>query len=162
MKRWQRITLVSIISVIIIFTVGFAALYISIKSSSIFSGPEINSYLGQDDIKNYEIIGNQLFNLYDKGKIKVNYADVYEIDHDDSSTKIKKILGKYAGKVKITFVSKNVIFLSYGAFWQSVDGIAVRRNNANLKKTYENTGYDEGTLTYIELAPNIYSFNAGL
>lgn len=46
--------------------------------------------------------------------------------------------------------------------FQSIDGIAIRRNNSQLKDTYECTGFNKGTLKYTELIPNVYHFSAGL
>lgn len=135
----------------------------SSELSSLFSIP--SDKYNKTDYRNYQKIRDKLFQLYDKGYFKLNEnVDIYESDpKDQKSENIKRIMSKYKNDIaQVYFVDKNVILLSFGGCFQSVFGIAVRRNNAELKDTYECTGFDEGSLEYKELFPNVYYFSAGL
>jgi len=117
--------------------------------------------LNQSDYKNFQEIGNEIFVLYDDGYLKVGES-VGTAENDSEKPKVKTILSKYNIINSIYLVDKDVILISFGARFQSVDGIAIRRNNAELKNTYEGTGYDKGTLHYNELISNVFHYNAGL
>lgn len=118
--------------------------------------------LNKNDYQNFEEIGTQIFTLYDDGYLKVN--DVISIaDHDKEKLKVKYVLSKYKSNVGTVYiVDKDVILISFGPIFQSIDGIAIRRNNTELKNTYKITGFDKGTLSYTEIIPNVYHFSAGV
>lgn len=117
--------------------------------------------LSQNDYKNFEEMGSQIFILYDEGDLKVG-DHVINNDYNKETHKIKTILSKSKYASSMYLVDKDVIFVSFGARFQSIDGIAIRRNNSQLRDTYECTGFDKGTLKYTELIPNVYYFSAGL
>lgn len=117
--------------------------------------------LNKNDYQNFEDMGNQLFLLYDEGYLKVG-EHVYTADYDKEKPKVKTILSKYECINSMYLVDKDVILISFGTTFQSIDGIAIRRNNVELKKTYKGKGFDEGTLNYTELIPNVFHFSAGL
>lgn len=132
-------------------------LYLYIMSA--FLSPFNN--LNKNDYQNFQDMGNQLFLLYDDGYLKTG-ENVGTADYDKEKPKVKTILSKYKFINSMYLVDKDVVLISFGAMFQSVDGIAIRRNNAELKKTYKGTGFDEGTLNYTELIPNVFHFSAGL
>lgn len=152
MKK-KRIVVFIIISVFFFSAAIITIVFYSTARSS-FSSP-INS-MKHEDYQEFADIGRQLFYLYDNENI-TKHTNV--IDDD----KVKKLISKYSNDiVSISFLDDDVIFLSYGAIFQKVDGIAVTRNNHILKETYLNTYYDGGNLRYQELIPNVYYFTAGL
>jgi len=117
--------------------------------------------LNKNDYQTFEDMGNQLFLLYDEGYLKIG-EHVGTADYDKEKPKVKTIMSKCKCISSMYIVDKDVILISFGAIFQSIDGIAIRRNNAELKKTYKGTGFDEGTLNYTELIPNVFHFSAGL
>ncbi|OPJ59254.1 hypothetical protein [Clostridium chromiireducens] len=140
------------ISIIILSLFIFVAYSFSESYSSPFNK------LNKNDYQSFQEIGNQIFNLYDEGDLKDE--DVINVTNN---YKVKDILSKYQSTVTTVYiVNKDVILISFGAIFQSIDGIAIRRNNAELKNTYKITGFDKGTLNYCELIPNVYHFNAGV
>lgn len=150
-----------------VYTIYFTLSYFgdNLRSVSIylifssFSSPFV--WLNQKDFHNFANIGKQLFFLYDKNYITVGET-ISRFDYQDKP-KVENALLKYKNKITAVYlVDKNVILLSFGPRSQDVDGIAIRRNNVNLKNTYDNTGFDTGTLHYTELIPSVYHFTAGL
>ena len=116
----------------------------------------------QNDYRNFGDIGNKLFLLYDEGYLKVGEV-VSFAEYNPKNPKVEDALSKYKSDIAgVYIVDKDVILISFGAVFQSVDGIAIRRNNAEFKNTYKGTGFDEGTLKYTELKANIFHFTAGL
>jgi hypothetical protein len=134
-------------------------IYAMSASSESFSSPF--DKLNKNDYQTFEDMGNQLFLLYDEGYLKIG-EHVGTADYDKEKPKVKTILSKYKCISSMYIVDKDVILISFGAIFQSIDGIAIRRNNAELKDTYKGTGFDEGTLNYTELIPNVFHFSAGL
>ena len=76
-------------------------------------------------------------------------------------TNIKKLVEKYENQFFITIVDRNVILFNTDSIYQSAYGIAITRNNAEPKFSYEHSGYDEG-ISYEKQGDNIYTFKAGL
>jgi len=156
LKRWKRVlaTFLSIVGILIILASSMMYfLYIA------FSSPF--EKLGEEDFGKFASIGQQLFLLCDEEYIIV--GDKIEANKYNSKPKIGKVLSKYKRKiVSVHLVDKDVMLLSFGAILHSVEGIAIRRNNAELKKAYENTGFDGESLNYTELVPNVYRFSAGV
>ncbi|WFD08710.1 hypothetical protein [Tepidibacter hydrothermalis] len=151
MKNWKKNLLICLsiitITLFIIFT--------------FFIFTSLLDRLNQRDYQDFANIGKQLFTLNDKGYITVGES-IGSYDYEDKP-KLEKALLKYKSKILVVdFVDKNVILLSFGSLFQSVEGIVITRNNAELKDTYEGTGFDEGTLRYTELIPTVYRFSAGL
>jgi len=155
----RKVKKISIFVLIIaIISVGLFFYCIDIDDS--FSSPF--KKLNQNDYKNFEDMGNQLFNLYDKGYLSVGEV-ITTAEYDKKRTKVENVLSKYKGEVSAVYlVDKDVVLISFGAIFQGVDGIAIRRNNAELENTYEGTGFDTGTLMYRQLIPNVFHFSAGL
>lgn len=144
-------------AVIIVFVV---VIMYAVATDDTFSSPF--NKLNQNDYKNFEDMGNQLFLLYDDGYLAVGEV-VGTAEYDIKKTKVQNVLSKYKSDISaVYFVDKDVILISFGAIFQSVDGIAIRRNSVDLKNTYECTGFDKGTLSYTELIPNVFHFSAGL
>jgi hypothetical protein len=115
---------------------------------------------GHNDYENFGELGNQLFHLYNEGYLKMGDTLGFN-EYDAKNPKVENVLSKYKGKIAcIYIVDKDVILLSFGAIFQSVDGIAIRRNNAELKNTYEGTGFE--AMHYTELITNVFHFTAGL
>lgn len=140
---------------LIVFAIAIGSKVTSFNK--VFSSPF--SDLTRKDFNNFINIGEQLFSLYDEHYV---LGTIYYKSFGDYP-KVKKVISKYNDKIAaIYFVDKNVILLSFGPVFQSVDGIAVKRNDAELKDTYGITGFDDGTLEYTELIPNVYRFVAGL
>ncbi|MEN1760395.1 hypothetical protein [Anoxynatronum sibiricum] len=149
--------IISIGAIMIIF-IGVIA-YAMVTDDS-FSSPF--NKMNQSDFKNFEEMGNQLFLLYDDGYLTVGEV-LGTADYHTKKPKVESIVSKYKREIiAIYLVDKDVVLISFGAVFQSVDGIAIRRNNAELKNTYEGTGFDEGTLNYSELLENVFHFSAGL
>lgn len=118
--------------------------------------------LTQNDYQNLKEMGNQLFNLYDEGYITVGDV-VGTAEYDTEKPKAKNILSKYKNDLNTMYmVDKDVILISFDPIFQSIDGIAIRRNNAQLKSTYKVTGFDNGSLNYTEMIPDVFHFTAGL
>lgn len=147
---------------VIFYSMGIISIIVLglyIYAMSAFLSP-FNS-LNKNDYQNFQDMGNQLFLLYDDGYLKTGEY-VGTADYDKEKPKVKTILSKYKFINSMYLVDKDVVLISFDANFQSVDGIAIRRNNAELKKTYKGTGFDEGTLNYTELIPNVFHFRAGL
>lgn len=154
MTRLKKVLTICLSIITLLIVLGSVVIYCVFFTSPFDS-------LNQRDYKNFAEIGKKLFLLYDKGNITIGET-IHDYDYEDK-LELKKALSKYKRKVAaVYFVDKNVMLLSFGATFQSVEGIAITRNNAELKDTYENTGFDTGTLRYSELIPNVYHFNAGL
>ena len=154
MKNWKKALAICLIIIGSMIILGYLVI------SNIFSSSTFGS-LDQKDYQNFSNLGDRLFLLYDGGYIG-DSESITSCDYEDKP-KLEEALSKYKSKiVRVHFVDKNVILLSFGAVFQSVDGIAIRRNNTELKTTYKNTGFDTGTLRYTQLIPNVYHFTAGL
>jgi len=156
MRSWKRYIIICFFVVGLILIIWNALISFSFRDfSSDFSS------LNEEDYKNFSDIGKDLFLLYDSGYITTNKT-INPYDYEDKP-KLRKALSKYKSIItRVHFVDSDVILIPFGAVFQSIDGIAIRRNNAELKDTYENTGFDTGTLYYTELIPNVYHFTAGL
>lgn len=155
-KIWKVIFYsMGIISVIVLGLCIYAMSTFSESFSSSFDN------LNKSDYQNFQDIGNQLFILYDEGYLKIGEHSG-TADYDKEKPKVKTILSKYKFISSMYLVDKDVVLISFGATFQSIDGIAIRRNNAELKKTYKVTGFDGGTLSYTELIPNVFYFSAGI
>lgn len=157
MKKVKIIpTIFILIIAIIIISIGTFLYSIGDSFSSPFSK------LNQNDYKNFEDMGNQLFSLYDNGYLAVGEV-ITTAEYDAKKTKVENVLSKYKREISAVYlVDKDVVLISFGAIFQGVDGIAIRRNNAELENTYESTGFDTGTLRYRQLIPNVFHFTAGL
>jgi len=153
-KIWEVIFF-SMGAISIIFVGVF--IYAMSAFSESFSSPFNN--LNKNDYQNFQDIGNQLFLLYDEGYLKVDES-VGTADYDKEKPKVKTILSKYKSISAMYMVDKDVVLISFGAIFQSVDGIAIRRNNAELKQTYDHTGFQ--AVHYNELIPNLFHFSGGL
>ncbi|NRT92075.1 hypothetical protein [Clostridium beijerinckii] len=151
-KIWKVIFYsMGIISVIVLVVCIYAMSTFSESFSSAFDN------LNKSDYQNFQDIGNQLFLLYDEGYLKTGEHSG-TADYDKEKPKVKTILSKYKFISSMYLVDKDVVLITF----QSIDGIAIRRNNAELKKTYKATGFDGGTLSYTELIPNVFHFSAGI
>lgn len=158
LKKVKKISISVLIIAIITISVGVFFYCLDIDDS--FSSPI--KKLNQNDYKNFEDMGYQLFNLYDKGYLEVGEV-ITTAEYDVKRTKVENVLSKYKREVSAVYlVDKDVVLFSFGAIFQGVDGIAIRRNNAELENTYESTGFDSGTLMYRQLIPNVFHFTAGL
>lgn len=156
MKRWRKalVTFLSIVGILIILA-SLIIYFFYLAFSSPFEK------LDEEDFKNFASIGEQLFLLCDEEYIAV--GEKIEANNYQSKPKVEKVLSQYKRKIiSVHLVNKDVILISFGAILHSVEGIAIRRNNAELKKAYENTGFDGETLNYTELVPNVYRFSAGV
>jgi len=119
-------------------------------------------------------VSDALFKAYDQGKVKVgdDFAspphatyDLYRLNSifpDKVINKMKK-LNQSAGVCSYTVADKDVIYFSYGAIFQSIDGIAICRNGKDPSKdeTLKSRFFD-GNTEYRYITDNAYHFNDGL
>jgi hypothetical protein len=125
-----------------------------------------NSNNSESDISRLRNISKDIFDLYDKGYLGV--GDYIDFDNEYNKDKLPrvyddiKVINKRNQICGLKLIDKDVIFFTYGAYYQSVSGVAVTRNNIELKDTYKGTGYDEGTLRYTKTERNIFLYSVGL
>ena len=149
---------------IVIFLVILAGIFVL---TGLNSSEKTNiSQYDTSDYENYQSIANYIFEQIDNSNMQVMNKVSDSIKAKDfivgiKDTNIKKLVEKYENQFFINIVDGNVILFNTDSIYQSAYGIAITRNNAEPKYSYEHSGYDEG-ISYEKQGDNIYTFKAGL
>jgi len=103
-------------------------------------------------------VSDAIFQAYDDGEILVG-------EHYSNNEIVKEMekLERTAGVRSYYLVDEDVIYFSFGAFFQSISGIAICRNGKDLliDDTLELQPFD-GVPTYKYIADGVYHFSDGL
>jgi len=124
--------------------------------------------------KDYYHVAEAIFQAHDEGEISVgdqfhsppySTLDIEKLEShytEDVINKMKK-LNKNAGVYTYIVAGQDVIYFSYGAFFQSISGIAITRNGRELSFHDElSSRFFDGATTYEYIEDNVYYFFDGL
>lgn len=124
--------------------------------------------------KDYFYVSEAIFQVYDEGEISVGdqyhsppYSprDIEKLEAYYTENVINKMkrLNKNAGVYTYILADQDVIYFSFGAFFQSVSGIAITRNGKELSFNDElSSRFFDGATTYEYIEDNVYYFYDGL
>ena len=126
----------------------------------------------QPDISKLKSISQVVFDVHDKGyfvvgsclDIEFKKDEIIELGKKFNNTNFVEDFKTIHEKDHIRYlmlVDKDVIFFPCKAIFQSIRGIAITRNNAELKSSYKCTGYD-GAARYEQIEPGVFSYEDGL
>lgn len=122
----------------------------------------------------YTTVADAMFEAYDNGTLKIGdqfasppYA-TYQIDEINSDiandiTGSMENLNRFAGVYTYIMADKDVIYFSFGAAFQSIDGIAICRNGKVPSADQELIRrFFDGCTRFTYIDENVYYFNDGL
>ncbi len=124
--------------------------------------------------KDYFHVSEAIFQSYDEGEISVGdqyHSPPYstqnivklESHYTEDVINTMKKLNKNAGVYTYILADQDVIYFSFGAFFQSISGIAITRNDRELSFNDEiSSRFFDGATTYEYIEDNVYYFYDGL
>lgn len=119
-------------------------------------------------------VAEAIFQAYDEGEISVgdqyhsppySKMDIEEIESHYTENVMNKMkrLNKNAGVYTYIVADEDVIYFSFGAFFQSISGIAITRNEKNPSADNAlRARFFDGAIIYEYIEDNAYYFNDGL
>ena len=177
--------IISVIWFIIFLIVGIRRKYNWNKILAIFLSLAISAIilflpaLTQEDKyklyrEDYFYVSDAIFQAYDEGKISIkdqyqspryNTLDLDKLESLYSENVINKMrkLNRNAGVYTYILADEDVIYFSFGAFFQSISGIAITRNgkDSSTDDALKSRFFD-GATSYRYIEDNVYYFFDGL
>ena len=177
--------IISVIWFIIFLIVGIRRKYNWNKILAIFLSLAISAIilflpaLTQEDKyklyrEDYFYVSDAIFQAYDEGKISIkdqyqspryNTLDLDKLESLYSENVINKMkkLNRNAGVYTYILADEDVIYFSFGAFFQSISGIAITRNGKHPSTDDAlKSRFFDGATSYRYIEDNVYYFFDGL
>ena len=177
--------IISVIWFIIFLIVGIRRKYNWNKILAIFLSLAISAIilflpaLTQEDKyklyrEDYFYVSDAIFQAYDEGKISIkdqyqsprnNTLDLDKLESLYSENVINKMrkLNRNAGVYTYILADEDVIYFSFGAFFQSISGIAITRNGKDPSTDDAlKSRFFDGATSYRYIEDNVYYFFDGL
>ena len=161
----------SLVKLAVAFSLAMTIIIIFVPSLKLEDSNEEKFELYQDD---YFAISDAIFQAYDEGKISIGdqfnlpayntyYSDKLKPTFPDEVIEKMGILSQSAGVSQYIVADEDVVYFSFGAFFQSVSGIAICRNDKDPSTDDSlKSRFFDGSPSYRYITDCAYHFSDGL